>query len=60
MSIDPPVFDDCHGPKILFFACIVRQPGIPAGHLNTAVPQKLLKTLQSHAGIQKLAGKGMS
>jgi hypothetical protein len=60
MAIDPSTFDDCHGSKILFFACIIRQPGIPACHLNAAVAQKLLNTLQSHAGIQKLTGKCMS
>ena len=60
MAIDPSAFYDCHGSKILFFTGIIRQSGIAARHLNAAVPQKLLNTLQPHAGIQQLAGKSMS
>jgi len=45
------LFDNCHRPEVLFPAGVVRQSGIAPGHLDAAVPQELLHTLQTHAGI---------
>ena len=59
MAIGFSLFDDRHGPEVLFPAGVVRQPGVTPGHLDTAMPQELLQTLQAHASVQQLGGTGM-
>src|SRR5664279_5530695 len=59
MAIGCPLFNDRHRPEVLFPAGVVRQLGVAPGHLDTAVPQELLQTLQTHAGVQQLGGTGV-
>ena len=51
MLMDGSFFDTCHGFIVFFFPGFIGQPGIAKGHLQAAVPQQLLQTLQAHAGI---------
>ena len=60
MSMDPTPFDDLHRAEVLPFAGRVGEPRIAAGYLDTAVAEDLLQTLQSHAGIEHLRGKGVA
>ena len=53
-------FNNGHGFKVLFFTGFVREPGIAQSHLQAAMAQKLLQTLQAHPGIEKLGGKGVT
>jgi hypothetical protein len=52
-------FNNTHGFKVFFFPGSVRQLGIAKRHLQVAVPQQLLQTLDAHAGIEQLGGKGV-
>ena len=49
-----------HGLKIFFLPGLIGKPGISPCLLDTPVPQQYLETLQAHAGIEKLRGKGMA
>jgi hypothetical protein len=49
-----------HGLKILFLAGLIGQLGITPGLLNAPVTQQNLETLQTHAGVEKLRGKGVA
>ncbi len=60
MAIDLPPFDDLHRFIVFFSAGVIGQPCIAASHLDVAVAQKLLKTLQRHAAIEHLRSKGVS
>ncbi len=60
MAIDFSPFDDLHRLIIFFSAGVIGQPGIAASHLDVAVAQKLLKTLQRHAAIEHFRSKGMA
>src|SRR5665647_2124374 len=59
MAIGFSLFDDRHGPEVFFPASVVRQPGVAPGHLDAAVAQELLQTLQTHAGVQQFGGTGV-
>ena len=59
MAIGFSLFDDRHRPEVLVPAGVIRQPGVAPGHLDAAVAQKLLQTLQAHAGVQQLGGTGV-
>jgi len=59
LSILLPPFDPGHGPKVFLFTGFIRQPGIPPGLLQVAMPQDLLQTFDPHPGIQQLRGAGM-
>ena len=53
MTTDLPPFDDGHGREVLFLPGPIREPGVTPGHLDRAVSQKLLNTLQPHAGVEQ-------
>jgi hypothetical protein len=59
MAIHLPPFYHRHGSEVFFFPGLVREPGITACHIQRAMPQQRLETLDPHPGIEKLAGKGM-
>ena len=60
MAIDFSPFDDLHRFIVFFSAGVIGQPGIAARHLDVAVAQKLLKTLQRHAAIEHFRSKRMA
>jgi len=53
------LLDDGHRPEVFLFAGGVGEPGIAAGHLNRAMPQKRLQALQPHPGVEQLTGEGV-
>jgi len=55
-----PPLDLQHGPEILFLPSLIGKPGITPCLLDAPVTQQRLETLQSHAGIEKLCGKGVA
>ena len=60
MAIDLPPFDDLHRFIVLFSSGVIGESGIAASHLDVAVAQKILKTLQRHAAIEHFRSKGMA
>ena len=60
MTTDLPPFDDGHGREVLFLPGPIREPGVTPGHLDRAVSQKLLNTLQPHAGVEQFGCASMT
>ena len=57
--IDLLAFNNAHGLEVFLFPGCVGQLSIAQGHLQIAVTQQLLQTLDAHAGIKQFGGKGM-
>ena len=55
-----PPFYYGHGLKIFFLAGLIGKPGIAPCLFNVTMSQQHLETLQAHAGIEKLRGKGVT
>ena len=55
-SIYSTSLNNRHGPKILFFPGLVRQPCILPSDLQTGMPQKLLQHLKTQPGVEQFTG----
>jgi len=60
MAINLPPFYNRHGSEVLFLPRLVRELRIAPRHIQRTVPHQRLETLNPHAGIEKLTGKGMA